>query len=136
MLGKMSEDDAKKYLEQMKLDNPELLKDVKKYFLLFDDIIAMPEAIAATFWADPNLDLEIMSTALASSETELVEKLQGYLPGKKQAMFAPKTEEDNVAKRDIDDAKGKIKELLQTKIDGGEIKIDDVLATPEVSEEE
>tara|TARA_B100000945_G_scaffold52126_1_gene37659 strand:- start:100 stop:1044 length:945 start_codon:yes stop_codon:yes gene_type:complete len=136
MLGKMSEDDAKKYLEQMKLDNPELLKDVKKYFLLFDDIIAMPEAIAATFWADPNLDLEIMSTALASSETELVEKLQGYLPGKKQAMFAPKTEEDNVAKRDIDDAKGKIKELLQEKIDAGEVKIDDVLATPEVAEEE
>ena len=118
----------------MKLDNPNLLNEVKQYFLLFDDIVAMPEAIAATFWADPNLDLEIMSTALASSEAETVEKLQGYLPGKKQAMFTPKTEEDNVAKRDIDDAKSKIKDMLQEKIEGGEIRIDEVLATPEVSE--
>ncbi len=76
MLGKMPEDDAKKYLDQMKLDNPELFSDVKKYFLLFDDITAMPEGIAATFWGDPEIDLEIMATALADSETETVEKLQ------------------------------------------------------------
>ena len=38
MLAKMPEDDAKKYLEQMKTDSPDLLNDVKKYFLLFEDI--------------------------------------------------------------------------------------------------
>ena len=43
----MSEDDAKKYLEQMKIDKPELLNEVKKYFLLFDDVVAMPDNIAA-----------------------------------------------------------------------------------------
>ncbi len=132
MLGKMPEDDAKKYLDQMKLDNPGLFSDVKKYFLLFDDITAMPEGIAATFWGDPEIDLEIMATALADSEPETVEKLQGYLPGKKQAMFTPKNADDNVSKREIDEAKAKIKDQLQKKIESGDLNIEDVLATPEV----
>ena len=132
MLGKMPEDDAKKYLDQMKLDNPGLFSDVKKYFLLFDDIIAMPDRIAATFWGDPEIDLEVMATALTDSETETVEKLQGYLPGKKQAMFTPKIAEDNVAKREIDEAKGEIKDQLQKKFDSGDLNIEDVLAAPEV----
>jgi flagellar motor switch protein FliG len=132
MLGKMPEDDAKKYLEQMKLDNPDLLNEVKKYFLLFDDVVTMPDGIAATFWGDPEIDLEIMATALADSETETVEKLQAYLPGKKQAMFTPKKEEDNVSKRDIDEAKAKIKDQLQKKIESGDLNIEDVLAVPEV----
>ena len=134
MLAKMSEDDAKNYLEQMKLDSPDLLNDVKKYFLLFDDVIAMPEGIAATFWGDAEIDLEVMALALADSDTENVEKLQGYLPGKKQAMFTPKTAEDNVAKREIDEAKAKIKDQLQKKIESGDINIEDVLAAPEVEE--
>ena len=50
MLGKMSEDEAKQYLEQMKLDNPQLYTNVKKYFLSFEDIINMPENIAVDFW--------------------------------------------------------------------------------------
>jgi len=132
MLGKMPEDDAKKYLEQIKLDNPGLLNEVKKYFLLFDDVVTMPDGIAATFWGDPEIDLEIMATALADSETETVEKLQAYLPGKKQAMFTPKKEEDNVSKRDIDEAKAKIKDQLQKKIESGDLNIEDVLAVPEV----
>ena len=134
MLAKMSEDDAKNYLEQMKLDSPDLLNDVKKYFLLFDDVIAMPEGIAATFWGDPEIDLEVMALALADSDTEKIEKLQGYLPGKKQALCTTKTEEDIVAKREIDEAKAKIKDQLQKKIESGDINIEDVLAAPEVEE--
>ena len=65
---------------------------------------------------------------------EKIEKLQGYLPGKKQAMFTPKTAEDNVAKREIDEAKAKIKDQLQKKIESGDINIEDVLAAPEVEE--
>ena len=132
MLGKMPEDDAKKYLEQIKLDNPDLLNEVKKYFLLFDDVVTMPDGIAATFWGDPEIDLEIMASALADSETETVDKLQAYLPGKKQAMFTPKIEEDNVSKRDIDEAKAKIKDQLQKKNESGDLNIEDVLAVPEV----
>ena len=135
MLSKMPEDDAKKYLEQMKLDSPDLLNEVKKYYLLFDDVIAMPDNIAATFWGSPDIeDLDVMAMALAELDSETVQKLQDYLPGKKAAMFTPKTEEDNVSKREIDEAKGQIKSILQKKIDAGDMNIEDVLAAPEVEE--
>jgi len=49
-------------------------------------------------------------------------------------MFAPKTEEDSVTKREIDEAKGKIKDCLQKKITSSEINIEDLLAAPEVEE--
>ena len=94
----------------------------------------MPEKIAAKFWADPEIELEVMATTLAECDTETVEKLQEYLPGKKQAMFTPKTEEDSVTKREIDEAKGIIKNLLQKKITSSEINIEDLLAAPEVEE--
>ena len=127
MLSKMSEDDAEQYLSKMKLDNPDLLIDVKKYFLLFDDIIKMPERMALDFWGDPDIDLDMMAKALQEYETETIERLKGYLPGKKQAMFTPIGEEESLSKHEIDEAKGKIKDLLQTKIDSGEINIDDIL---------
>ena len=135
MLSKMSEDDAKKYLDQMKLDSPDLLHEVKKYYLLFDDVIAMPDNIAATFWGSPDIeDLDVMAVALAELDSETVQKLQDYLPGKKAAMFTPKTEDDKVSKREIDEAKAQIKNILQKKISAGEINIEDVLAAPEVED--
>ena len=98
MLSKMSEDDAEQYLSKMKLDNPDLLIDVKKYFLLFDDIIKMPERMALDFWGDPDIDLDMMAKALQEYETETIERLKGYLPGKKQAMFTPIGEEESLSK--------------------------------------
>jgi len=136
MLSNMSEEDAKKYLEQMKLDNPDLLNEVKKYFLLFDDVIAMPNNIAASFWGSPDIeDLDVMATALAELDTDTIEKYRDYLPGKKAAMFTPKTEEDNISDREIEEAKGQIKGILQKKIDSGEMNIEDILASPEIEEE-
>jgi flagellar motor switch protein FliG len=132
MLSKMAEDEATQYLEQMKLDNPDLLTEVKKYFLLFEDIMNMPEAIAATFWADPDIDLEVMAKAVSEYEKETVEKVQGYLPGKKQAMFTPV--EGPVSKREVDEAKGIIKDQLQKKIDANEVNIEDILAAPDATE--
>tara|TARA_B100000315_G_scaffold255495_1_gene298986 strand:- start:364 stop:1299 length:936 start_codon:yes stop_codon:yes gene_type:complete len=127
MLSKMSEDDAEKYLNKMKLDNPELLTDVKKYFLLFDDIINMPERMALEFWGDPDIDLQMMAKALKECNAETVERIHGYLPGKKKAMFSPISEEEPLPKRELDEAKGEIKNLLQKKIDTGEMNIEDIL---------
>ena len=41
-------------------------------------------------------DLDIMAAALAEIDAENIEKFRDYLPGKKAAMFTPKTEEDNI----------------------------------------
>ena len=83
--------------------------------------------MALDFWGDPDIDLDMMAKALQEYETETIERLKGYLPGKKQAMFTPIGEEESLSKHEIDEAKGKIKDLLQTKIDSGEINIDDIL---------
>ena len=124
----MPEDDAKQYLEQMKLDSPDLLNDVKKYFLLFNDIIEMPERVALEFWGDPDISLDMMAKALSEVDDETVQKIKEYLPGKKQAMFTPIGEEESLPQREIDEAKGIIKGFLQTKIDAGEMNIEDILA--------
>jgi len=128
MLSNMSEDDAEQYINKMKLDNPDLYNDVKKCFLLFEDIIKMPERIALDFWGDPDIPLDMMAKALKEFDAETVKRLQEYLPGKKQAMFTPIGEEESLPKREIDEAKRIIKDLLQEKIDAGKINIDDILA--------
>jgi len=130
MLSKMSEKDAENYLSKMKLDNPDLYDDVKKYFLLFDDIIDMPEKTAFAFWGDQGIDLKTMARALKEFDSETVAKLQGYLPTKKQDRFkraAKLLEDETLSKGEIDIAKKEIKDLLQNKIDEKEIKIEDVL---------
>ena len=130
MLSKMSEKDAENYLSKMKLDNPDLYDDVKKYFLLFDDIIDMPEKTAFAFWGDQGIDLKTMARALKEFDSETVTKLQGYLPTKKQDRFkraAKLLEDETLSKGEIDMAKKEIKDLLQNKIDEKEIKIEDVL---------
>ena len=128
MLSRMSEEDAEQYLNKIKIDNPDLFTDVKKYFFLFDDIIKMPEKMALDFWGDPDIDLAMMAKALKEFDDETVKMLQGYLPGKKQAMFTPIDKEESLPKREIDEAKGIIKDLLQKKIDAGEMNIEDILA--------
>ena len=61
MLSKMSEEEAEQYLNKIKIDNPDLFTNVKKYFFLFDDIIKMPEKMALDFWGDPDIDLAMMA---------------------------------------------------------------------------
>ena len=130
MLSMMSENEAEQYLNKMKLDSPDLYEDVKKYFLLFDDIIVMPEKTAFTFWGDQEIDLKNMARALKECDSEIVERLQGYLPTKKQDRFKRSVkllEEESLTKNEIDEAKKEIKDILQAKIDAKEIKIDEVL---------
>jgi flagellar motor switch protein FliG len=130
MLSSMTENDADQYLNKMKLDTPDLYEDVKKYFLLFDDIVIMPEKTGFTFWGDQGIDLKTMARALNDSDSETIEKLTTYLPTKKQDRFKRAVkllENESLSKNEIDDAKKEIKDLLQSKINANEIKIDDIL---------
>ena len=132
MLSSMSENDAEQYLNKMKLDSPDLYENVKKYFLLFEDILIMPEKTGYTFWGDQGIDLKIMARALKECDTETINKLQGYLPTKKQDRFKRAVkllEDETLSTNEIDDAKKQIKDLLQLKINSNEIKIEDVLFT-------
>ena len=104
---------------------------IKKHLYLFDDIIIMPEKTGYTFWGDQGIDLKTMAKSLKNYEKETIEKLTTYLPTKKQDRFKRAIkllENESLSKNEIDDAKKEIKELLQSKINANELKIEDVLA--------
>ena len=128
MLSKMTEDDAEQYLNKMKLDNNDLFNDVKKHFVLFDELVGMPEKIGFTFWGNSEIDLDVMAKSLKGYDADAIKKIQGYLPGKRQAMFRPIPEDESLPKREIDEAKAKIKEFLHTKVNEGELNIEDIMA--------
>ena len=132
MLSEMSESDAKKYLSKMELDDPDLLKEVKKTYVLFDDLLSMPETAAAKFWVDPDIDVDILAKSLKEYDTEIVGKIQAALPGKKQAMFSPLGEEDVLSNREIEAAKKEVKAILTKKLESGDMNIEDILGEPEV----
>ena len=125
ILGEMSEDEAKQYMEQLKVDNPELFDEVKKYYLSYDDLMALSETMAAVFWMNPDIDLEVMAKALKGYDSETVNKIVEYLPGKKQAMYTPI--EGGISKREVDSARAQLLGMFKEKFSSGEWNIEDVL---------
>ena len=132
ILGEMSEDEAKQYMEQLKIDNPELFEEVKKYYLSYDDLMDLSDSMASVFWMNPDIDLEVMAKALKGYETEIVDKIVEYLPGKKQAMFTPI--EDAMSKREVDSARAILLGMFKEKFSSGEWNIEDVLGGGEMIE--
>ena len=66
-----------------------LFDEVKKYYLSYDDLMALSDSMASVFWMNPDIDLEDMAKALKGYDSDIVNKIIEYLPGKKQAMYTP-----------------------------------------------
>jgi|TARA_B110000467_G_scaffold16179_1_gene14142 flagellar motor switch protein FliG len=132
ILGEMSENEAGQYMEQLKLDNSELYDEVKKYFLSYDDLMALPDSMGSVFWMNPDIDLEVMAKALKGFDEEIINKIVEYLPAKKQAMYTPI--DGPMSKREVDTARAKLLDLLKEKFSSGEWNIEDVLGGGEMIE--
>jgi flagellar motor switch protein FliG len=132
ILGEMSENEAGQYMEQLKLDNPELYDEVKKYYLSYDDLMALPDSMGSVFWMNPDIDLEVMAKALKGFDQEISNKIVEYLPAKKQAMYTPI--DGPMSKRDVDVARATLLDLLKEKFSSGEWNIEDVLGGGEMIE--
>ena len=132
ILGEMSENEAGQYMEQLKLDNSELYDEVKKYFLSYEDLMALPDSMGSVFWMNPDIDLEVMAKALKGFEEEIINKILEYLPAKKQAMYTPI--DGPISKREVDTARAKLLDLLKEKFSSGEWNIEDVLGGGEMVE--
>jgi flagellar motor switch protein FliG len=132
ILGEMSEDEAKQYMDQLQVDNPELFDEVKKYYLSYEDLMALSDSMASVFWMNPDIDLEVMAKALKGYDTETVNKIVEYLPGKKQAMFTPI--EGGLSKREVDSAQAILLGMFKEKFSSGEWNIEDVLGGGEMIE--
>ena len=132
ILGEMTENEAKQYMEQLKVDNPELFDEVKKYYLSYDDIMALSDSMASVFWMNPDIDLEDMAKALKGYDSDIVNKIIEYLPGKKQAMYTPI--DFPLSKREVGSARGILLGILKEKFSSGEWDIEDVLGGGEMIE--
>ena len=105
LIGSMSTADEEKYLQAIANEDPELMKEVKKFHLTFDDILEkFPDNIMRDLMN--TMDLTDVALALKGVDQEKVDSIIGNLPQKKQAMFEPI--EGAVAKREVDGARKKI----------------------------
>ena len=125
ILGDMAEDEANKYLDQLKLDNAELYDEVKKHFISYSDLMALSNNFASDFWMNPDIDLEVMAKALKGFNEEIINKIVEYLPAKKQAMYTHIKEP--IPKREVDSARGILLAIFRKKITSGEWNIEDIL---------
>ena len=125
ILGKMSEDESAAYMTQIEQEDPELFSEVKKFFLSYGDLMGMPENMAQEFWMNPDLDLDILAKAIKGYEDDVVKKILGYMPEKKQAMFT--AVDGPLAKREVEEARAIILEMAKSKVKSGEWRIEDVI---------
>ena len=105
LIGEMGSDEAERYMQTLQNENPELYKEVKMYFLTFDDILAVfPDGTLRDLMN--SVELDSIAMAVKGVEQEQIDRIINNLPQKKQAMFEPV--EGAVAKREVDEARKKI----------------------------
>ena len=126
ILNTMSESEANEYLNQLMTDDPETYADVKKYLLTFEDLLSMSEDVAAEFWTNPELDIDILAKALKGTSEEQTTAVVDNLPKKKQAMFTPL--EQPLRKQEVEDARKNIVSMATSMVNSEEIKIEDILS--------
>ena len=125
LLNSMDEEEASAYLNQVQTNDPDLYSDIKKYYLTFNDLINMNEEVAADFWTNPDIDIDVFALSVKGLEEEKVSSIIEMMPKKKQAMFQPI--EKPMPKKDVMESRRKIVELAQSMIGAGDIKIEDVI---------
>lgn len=123
MLGRMALEQADLFMEKLSQDNPELYKEVKRYYLTFDDIFQLPAAVLRDVLIA--VDLDDLARAVKGITEETVEEALKVLPAKKQAMYEPV--EVPLSKREVGEARRKIMEQVRKLQAAGEINLADIL---------
>lgn len=102
ILGELDPKEEEKFLEAIIRERPNLAKEVKKYYLTFDDIFnVLPDNLLRDLMN--SVDLDTVALALKGMDEGTVDRVIENLPQKKQAMYEPV--EGAVAKREIDKAR-------------------------------
>ena len=122
ILGQMSEDDAKLYLEQIEQEDPKLYEDIRKYFYTFDDLLGLPkEKMRELFNA---VEVDDIPLAFKGQEDKLNMVIE-TLPPKKQKMVEPITTPR--PKAEVDGAKKKVLDIAKQMEKEGKITIEDLV---------
>jgi flagellar motor switch protein FliG len=102
LIGEMDADEGEKYMQTLQNENPELYKDVKMLVLTFEDILdKFPDGILRDLCN--SVELDALAMAMKGTDQEIVDRVVGNLPQKKQAMYEPV--EGPKPKREVDDAR-------------------------------
>ena len=102
LIGEMDADEGERYMQTLQNENSELYKDVKMLVLTFEDILDnFPDGILRDLCN--SVELDALSMAMKGIDQEIVDRVIGNLPQKKQAMFEPV--EGPKPKREVDDAR-------------------------------
>ena len=122
IIGGMSSSDEEKYLQAIANEDPDLMKEVKRFHLTFDDILEkFPDNIMRDLMN--TVDLTDVALAMKGVDQEKVDSIIGNLPQKKQAMFEPL--EGAVAKREVDGARKKVVGIARDMEKEGAFSMDD-----------
>jgi len=130
LLSSMNPAEEAKYLEAIGRESPDLLKEIKKYHLSFDDIFQFPDNLLRDLMN--SVELDTISMALKGLDQAIVDRVIENLPQKKQAMFEPV--EGSVAKRDIDMAQKSIVTAARQMEKDGRFSLEDLLGGGEMVE--
>ncbi len=125
LLNKMNEEEAAEYLNQVQTNDPDLYSNIKKYYLTFNDLLNMNEEIAADFWTNPDIDIDVFALSVKGIDQEKIQSIVDIMPKKKQAMY--QAIEKPMPKKEVMDSRRKLVELAQTIISSGDMKIEDII---------
>ena len=132
MLGNMDANEQERYMQTLQNENPELQAEVKKYFLIFDDILEkFPDNVKRELFVAP--DPSDLAIALKGLDQEVIDGIIDMLPQKKQAMYEP--HEGPIAKKEVDNKRKEIFLDKAKEMDkDGTISIIDILGGGEMIE--
>jgi flagellar motor switch protein FliG len=131
IIGGMDSAEEERYLQTLQNEDPDLYEDVKKYHLTFIDIIEQfPDSTLRDIMN--TVDLSDVSMAMKGVEQEIVDRIIGNLPQKKQAMYEP--EEGPRPKRDVDTARKKVVDVARQMEKDGQFNVADLLGGGEMVE--
>ena len=131
IIGGMDSAEEERYLQTLQNEDPDLYEDVKKYHLTFIDIIEQfPDSTLRDIMN--TVDLSDVSMAMKGVDQEIVDRIIGNLPQKKQAMYEP--EEGPRPKRDVDTARKKVVDIARQMEKDGQFNVADLLGGGEMVE--
>ena len=124
LLSRMNLAQADLFLEKLSQEDPELHKEVKRYYLTFDDIFQLPDGPLRDVLNA--VELDDIAMALKGMDESIVEQALNVLSKKKQAMFEPVKEA--VSKREVMDARRNIMAAVRKLQESGEINISEIVS--------
>jgi len=131
IIGGMDSAEEERYLQTLQNEDPDLYEDVKKYHLTYIDIIEQfPDSTLRDIMN--TVDLSDVSMAMKGVDQEIVDRIIGNLPQKKQAMYEP--EEGPRPKRDVDTARKKVVDVARQMEKDGQFNVADLLGGGEMVE--